>query len=294
MYGDRVSVTIDSHGVIGGGPNAMDTPLSYVSPMITEELILERGIPGVASAPESIGGHIDTRLARGDFEAGSAFGVNGSFGTRYAGNGNSSTTAGRFTTANSKHKFSLVGAVDRADDLGTPEGDILPSGLSRNRGDLSYEYSGDNTGFLVYGGLLETTDAGTPALAMDIRTIDTQMFGTQVSTGLADNVNLDVHLAYNDVEHLMDNFSLRPAPASPMMYRQNFATGSGLTFDIGSTFGIGDYGLRIGIDGVHADHDSVITNPENAMFRILNFSNVQRDVTGLYAVWQNESDLNGW
>ena len=61
MFGDRVSVTIDGLGVISGGPNAMDAPLSYVSPMITEELNLERGVPGVASAPEAIGGHVDAR-----------------------------------------------------------------------------------------------------------------------------------------------------------------------------------------------------------------------------------------
>src|SRR5210317_128820 len=44
MYGDRVSVVIDHLGVISGGPNAMDAPLSYVSPMITEELAVTRGI----------------------------------------------------------------------------------------------------------------------------------------------------------------------------------------------------------------------------------------------------------
>ena len=42
MFGDRVSVNIDGIGVISGGPNAMDAPLSYVSPMITEQLTLER------------------------------------------------------------------------------------------------------------------------------------------------------------------------------------------------------------------------------------------------------------
>ena len=30
MYGDRVAVDIDQLGVISGGPNAMDTPLSYM------------------------------------------------------------------------------------------------------------------------------------------------------------------------------------------------------------------------------------------------------------------------
>ena len=67
MYGDRVSVAIDHMGVVSGGPNAMDAPLSYVSPMITEQLTLERGVPGVASSPEAIGGHVDAKLARGRF-----------------------------------------------------------------------------------------------------------------------------------------------------------------------------------------------------------------------------------
>ena len=48
MYGDRVAVNIDQMGMISGGPNAMDAPLSYMSPMITEELVVERGIASVS------------------------------------------------------------------------------------------------------------------------------------------------------------------------------------------------------------------------------------------------------
>jgi iron complex outermembrane receptor protein len=60
MYGDRVAVDIDQLGVISGGPNAMDAPLSYMSPMMTEELVVSRGIASVSLAPEAIGGHIST------------------------------------------------------------------------------------------------------------------------------------------------------------------------------------------------------------------------------------------
>ena len=58
MYGDRVSVVIDHLGVVSGGPNAMDAPLSYASPMITEDLAVTRGVASVSLAPESIGGHM--------------------------------------------------------------------------------------------------------------------------------------------------------------------------------------------------------------------------------------------
>ena len=67
MYGDRISVVIDHLGVVSGGPNAMDAPLSYVSPMITEALSVTRGVASVSLAPESIGGHVSTTLSRGEF-----------------------------------------------------------------------------------------------------------------------------------------------------------------------------------------------------------------------------------
>ena len=53
MYGDRISVVVDKLGVVSGGPNAMDAPLSYVSPMITDELVVVRGIPSVSLANRS-------------------------------------------------------------------------------------------------------------------------------------------------------------------------------------------------------------------------------------------------
>ena len=67
MYGDRVAVDVDGLGLVGGCPNGMGTPLSYASPMITQELIVDRGIARVSSAPEAIGGHVENSPAeRGD------------------------------------------------------------------------------------------------------------------------------------------------------------------------------------------------------------------------------------
>ena len=294
MYGDRVSISIDDLGMIGGGPNAMDTPLSYVSPMITEDLILERGIPGVASAPESVGGHINAKLARGQFTGSKDFGLTGNIGTRYSGNGDSSTSAARITAANDRHKLSLVAAADRGSDISTPAGDISPSGLSRDRSDLSYAFSGDGTDLLLFAGLLDTRDAGTPALAMDIRVIDTQIFGARLRTELTPQVAIDAKVDYNDVDHLMDNFSLRSAPGGPMRYRQNTTSGSGTNFNVAVTSGIGENSLQLGLDGKRAEHNSFISNPENAMFGIENFSGVHRDITGLFAVWERATGDSDW
>lgn len=288
MYGDRVSVTIDQLGIISGGPNAMDTPLSYMSPMITEELVVERGIASVSSAPESIGGYINTKLARGSFGDGD-FGLSGTLGTRYADNGDISTSAGRLTLANERHRVSLVAELDDANDLSTPEGNIIPSRLNRERYDLSYAFESDDRSLLLFAGMLDTTDTGTPALPMDILYIDSEMFGLQFGTRLTPTLEIEARFAYNDVAHLMDNFSLREAPA-PMRYRQNLTHGSGSQFHLAGLFDLERSELRLGIDGIMADHDSVITNPNMAMFRVNNFSDIQRDVLGVFAEWNLEQD----
>ena len=294
MFGDRVSVSIDGFGVIGGGPNSMDPSLSYVSPMITGQLTLERGIPGVATAPESIGGHVDAVINRGDFSSGGRFDVSGMAGARYANNGDTASLAGRLTAANRAHRFSLVGQADRADDLATPEARIVPSKLSRDRLDMSYAYRDDRNDFQVFAGSLKTDDTGTPALAMDIRYIDSRLYGATFGRQVLPDLNLRAKIGYNDVDHVMDNFSLRPSPDSPMQYRQNRAVGDGFVFALESGYAMGDFSLTAGVDGRFASHDSLITNPNSGMFFINNFNDVERDVVSAFAAIARESADSGW
>ncbi len=294
MYGDRVSVSLDGLGVISGGPNAMDTPLSYVSPMITERLILERGIPGVASAPEAIGGHVDAQLARGAFGIDDRFAASGMVGMRYAENGNTASTAGRLTLANQSHRLSLVGESDRADDQQTPRGEILPSRLERNRYDVSYAFQDDATELLAFAGRLDTDDTGTPALAMDIRYIESELYGINVRRAVSPGVTVEARVGYNDVDHAMDNFGLRPAPDSPMQYRQNRTRGSGTVFTALAEIDFGAVLFTGGIDGRLAEHEALITNPNNPAFAIRNFNDVERDVISAFTKLTQSSVDSGW
>lgn len=280
MYGDRIAIDIDESGIVSGGPNAMDTPLSYLSPMLTEELVVDRGIASVSRAPESIGGYIGTRLARGDF-AEDEFGIAGTLGARYSNNGDVSTSVGRLTFANASHRVSLLAELDNGNSVDTPEGEMRPSELQRERYDLSYGYSSTDSEFLLYAGRLDTEDAGTPALPMDIRYIKTDLFGLQWSRSLTETMSIEGRYAYNDVEHLMDNFGLRQAPPA-MQQRQNLAEGKGTQFSVALLYELSLFDLRVGVDGVLADHDAVITNPNMAMFRVSNFNAVERDVLGAY------------
>lgn len=292
MFGDRVAVDIDQLGVVSGGPNAMDTPLSYMSPMLTEELVVERGIASVSLSPESIGGYISTKLARGRF-GDSGFGSAGTLGTRYSGNGNISTTAARLTLADTYNRVSLIAELDDGDDISTPVGEIRPSGLRRERYDLSYAFDDGDTSLLVFAGQLDTSDAGTPALPMDIRYIETDMAGFQLGKSLSESLTLQGKFAWNDVEHLMDNFSLRGAP-SPMQQRQNLTHGTGTQYELSGLFSGGRGDLHIGIDGILANHDAVITNPNMAMFEVTNFNSIDRDLLGFFAEWRGDVEQSSF
>ena len=284
MYGDRISVVIDHLGVVSGGPNAMDAPLSYVSPMITEELSVIRGIASVSLAPESIGGHVSAMLSRGEFSAGGPD-LSGFAGSRYSANGNVSTSAGRLTLANESHKLSLVAELDDGDTTNTPVGEARPSQLHRERSDLSYAFAGDTASVLLFAGRLDTDDTGTSALPMDIRYIDTALAGAHATVDVNETISLEGRVAWNDVEHVMDNFGLRQAPMAPM-HRQSLTTGTGTQFSIASKISLAGSTLKIGVDATTADHDATVTNPNNAMFRIDNFADVNRNVTSLFAEWQ--------
>ena len=284
LYGDRVAISVDSVPIVTGGPNAMDAPLSYASPLLLDRLSLERGIASVSSATESLGGHIAVDYDRGEHADGGGFMPSGKMQASYASNGDVGSIAIRAVGANDTHKVALLGQRDRADDLEFPGGTLRPTRLERDRYDLSYAYRGDGLDVLVYGGRLDTYDTGTPALPMDIRSIETALGGLQVDAELG-RATLEIAVGYSDVDHVMDNFALRTPPASPAQFRSTHAIGSGYHFRVGGLVRGDVAEWRIGIDGKTAEHTAVITNPSSNAFRIVNFNAAERDVLGIYGQW---------
>ncbi len=286
LYGDRVAVSVDGLGLVTGGPNAMDAPLSYASPLLLEHLSLERGIASVSSAPESVGGHIKVAYDRGEFRDAPEFGFSGAVRTRHATNGNLGSTAARLVAANHRHRVTFLGQRDSAGDLEFPGGRLKPTRLHRERHEISYGLSAGRVQGLVFAGRLDTRDTGTPSLPMDIRYIDTALYGARLSAEFG-RTRLDVAVGYSDVEHVMDNHALRNPPAMPAGFRETLAEGDGYDFRLGTLTRLGAGELQLGIDGRRADYSAIITNPNVPAFRIDNFAGVERDVTGLYLQWNH-------
>ena len=292
MYGDRVSVKLDQAPTLSGGPNAMDSPLTYAPAGLLQELIVYRGITPVSQAQESIGGHMVAQFNRGTFGPEANIEVSGFARAQLTDNGNQSNTDIQVVIANNQHKLSFLNAHNEGDniDAGTDK-TIAGSQHQRDRFDLAYGWKSDSTELTLFAGQLDISNSGTPALAMDIVSVETDLAGLIVNTEI-NSARINMAVAWADVTHSMDNFSLRTAPSMNMAYRSNLATADNLSWSLDVQLPLAFAELKIGTDGNLSSHDSIISNPNNAMFELLNFNDSQRDILGLFA--ELNSNIGDW
>jgi len=295
LYGDRVSINIDHAPSLTGGPNAMDTPLSYTPPMLLKSLEVHRGIAPVSVAQESLGGHMTANLDRGNFSTGNEAEFSGGIFSRFNSTSDGFSNALKSVVANKNHKVSILASHDEGDETRFDSNDeIGGTQYRRSRYDISYGWQNDSTVVEVFAGKLDTRDTGTPALPMDIGHIDSDMVGINL-TKTFDDIVVSGNLSYNHVDHGMDNFSQRTAPM-PAMFRQNKATAHNTAWSLQAKFpmaiGSSEGFLTVGTDGNETVHDSTITNPNNAMFEVKNFEEVERDSYGVFSEW--EGNIGNW
>ncbi|OUS09436.1 hypothetical protein A9Q89_13050 [Gammaproteobacteria bacterium 53_120_T64] len=285
LFGARVAVNMENEAVLSGGPNGMDSPLSYAPPLLLKALAMSPGIASVADSQEAIGGLIVAKLDRGEFADSSTASISGAIASRYGSVDNASNSAAKVVAANDRHKLAILAAFDEGGDAETGGGKTLRnSGYQRERYDLSYGWKKDGSEAELALGKLETSNTGTPALPMDIIAVDTDIANFNGSTQYQ-GLTLRARLGYRHVYHLMDNFSLRDN-ANAMGYRQNAAIGQQFTWGASVEIPFDDDTLILGIDSAETLHDALITNPNMAMFRVKNFADAERDIYGFFTQWR--------
>ncbi|WIO73540.1 TonB-dependent receptor [Porticoccaceae bacterium LTM1] len=292
LSGDRVSISLDGGPVYSGGPNAMDAPLSYAPTSLLSELKVTRGIASVSSAQESIGGHIEAVLDRGDFSTDNHWALSAELTSNYQSASNGTRTAVRTVTANNSHKIAGLFSRDKGNDSEFPGGQLTDTKYKRNRFDFSYGYRTADSNLLLYAGQNSTKDSGTPALAMDIRHIDTDLAGMSFDTEI-NNVKVLGFLSWSQVDHGMDNFSLRTPPAAAD-YRQTQADAEHLSYGVSAELPLAGSSLTVGADASRKDQSATVTNPNNAAFEVINFNRIDRDINGLFAEWHTEYQSLKW
>jgi iron complex outermembrane receptor protein len=161
---------------------------------------------------------------------------------------------------------------------------ISPTDFAKRQFGTDLRYVGDEseTGFSYH--YTDTQDSGTPALPMDIEYIYSHRASLDGEFTLV-GWQADWLLGYTDADHGMTNFEMR-LNSNPKKYRRNNATGITTNFKLALSKECLFGDLEFGADGYFTDHDSVITNPMNSMFEVVNFKDVKDNRFGFFAQWQ--------
>ncbi|GGA65012.1 TonB-dependent copper receptor [Neiella marina] len=286
LYGDRVAVTVDGLGVIGTGPNAMDTPLSYVPMILLDSVELHRGIAPINSAIESLGGAYQINLRPMPTAMTETFESAAAAQVGYRDNGDVGQAAVVVETGNRHHAIQAFFDWRQAsEDTEAGNGKAIePTDYDKWVAGIKYQRNFNSGHWQIWAQRFDTQDSGTPALPMDILYIETDRFGF---AGQFDwqHWQTELQLGYSDGEHLMDNFTMRANGPMMSRMRQNLANSDDLQWSLTTRQNSQQQTIELGFDGLRANHDATITDPTNPMFKISNFSAIEDDKTSVYGNW---------
>lgn len=281
LFGDRLLVKIDGTRIAGAGPNAMDSPLSHALGN-RQEVTLHQGIAPVALGYETLAGAIEINDPAPTFANSAQWQTEGQASAGYFQNNAAKHLGARIDTANRQSYVSLQGQYQDADNYQNGNGIIIPSTFyNRSGAKLAAGYHAGKTKLDAMVGLWNTNESGTPALAMDILFIDALWYQLKLSRKITAQWEAKVKLFGNQNEHVMNNFDLRIAPI-PAMQRTNTVDSKAFGLDASAIKTNNSDSLELGLNIYQQSNNSRITNPNNAMFFIQNFSNIKRRVSSIY------------
>ncbi len=293
MYGVRVATVVNGQTLGGAGPNAMDPPISYALGDL-EKLRVYRGIVPVSVAQESIGGAIVAQNERGEFRNDQAFAADTRLSLGAASVNGSHQLGASTYISNDRHRFALGLVSEAGDDIEYPGGELLPTEYERQRYNLGWGVRMGEHQLQVEYSRTETSDSGTPTLPMDIQWFDGDLLSVSYQWQINANAHLEGEIYGSELDHGMANYSLRPAPATGMRYRQALADASNRGFMVKFKQSDAQGHWLTGIDGVTSTHNTHIRNPNNAAFFVDNFSDAQREVLGIFIerLYQFDEDIS--
>ena len=285
LFGDQNNVSIDGMGYTSGGPNWMDSPLSSIPQSLTESVTLYRGLGSVATIEEGLGGAIAISSRKTGFSENDQWGTLGRVEAGYGANADSWGGSIYAGVHNETNWLDVAASIDKGDDYQFDGGTVAATQYDRKQYRLGYGHRFSRVDINLGAVINRTDESGTPALPMDIIYADSE----QYSAGLDARLNEgELSFKFNtlSVDHVMNNFTLRPPPTGMngmKMLRETLALGESDGFKLTYGRNAGDTGLLFGADGKWEQHDADISNPANDMWYIVNFNNVDRDRFGLFA-----------
>lgn len=284
MYDDRINTQLDGVEIAPACPNHMDPPLHYAAKPLVESIEIYRGIAPVSAGNETIGGAVKAHRKTSHFTDTNEFEYHGDVTAEGQSVDNGYGVGAMVSMANNQHRIHVLGNKEKGDDMKYSDGKVHPSEYERGEAGFGYGYRQGSNEYSIDYLQDNTGNVGTPALPMDIRYMDTRSVSAGYK-GQWDSTRLEAKVYSNHVEHDMTNYHLRD-PANPMMLRYSPSISRTSGVEITTTTAMTDSELKLGVDSDMQKHDARILDPNNAMFYVDNFNDIQRNRIGLFGEWQ--------
>lgn len=287
QFGSRINAVVDGMSWKEVGPNSMDPPLSHIPAALTGNLTLYRGIAPVSSGIETIGGSMFAESRKGEFSSSSEFEHHGRASLGFS-DVDAGISAGLLSTySNDKHRFHASFSHEEGDDYelaGNQSIDpsqydrdayIVGYGMRLGAHELDFNYSNNDTGH-----------TGSASLPMDIMSVKGGVFSAKHRVQLGQGRALESSYYYQDMRHVMNNFTLRPNGSMMGMLRQAHTSVDGGGLSVAFTQPAAGGRLKTGLDLDNSNHDAVITDPSAVAFFVDNFNAVKRDRYSIFSEWK--------
>lgn len=288
LSGDRVAVRLDGMTITPACPNHMDPPLHYAHPSSGDLMALMAGISPVSAGGDHIGGSLLVKTADPEFAQANSMLTKGALGASFLGNQDTTQLHGDLSIAGENSALQYRGSAATADDLRYPGGKVSASGYDTTSHQLRQAWRTDDGFIAVDVGFSATRDAGTPALPMDMIRDDAWRFGMTQKEGF-DWGTLENRVYVHDINHLMDNFTLRPV-APGAMAMEAPATSRDYGWRGGVALPFGENKLLAGMDLHYNEFDAeqMVTSGMMAGLRRDTFEDNRRSRHGLYLEWHQQ------
>jgi len=242
----QLNIMLDGAYVHGGCPNRMDPPTSYADNGAFEEVTVIRGSQTLAYGGGGPGGTILFKRKTPTFTT--AEGIRGKVSGGYRSNSDTSDLNADFSIGNELGYIRIIGNSVHSENYRDGSGDAVRASYQQRGGSFIAGYT-PMTGRLIEVSYdrQETLDALFPGAGMDSPEAINQTLRLRAESetlGALSNVNLEWY--QSNVDHVMDNYSLRPNKGMRMRAPSESNTRGGrINAEWSSDLGL----MKFGLDG---------------------------------------------
>jgi iron complex outermembrane receptor protein len=290
QQGNQLNIIDAGSFTYGGCPNRMDPPASIAAYWRADEVVVERGYSSVTNGPGGSGGTVRLEREAPEFTANKR--LTGNYHVGASGNGGG-TGAGGELSYDLGNGFYVEGGAEyrTADDYKDGSGRTVRSGFTQKSTGLTFGYNKDGVDLALDIDHDRAEDVLYAGAGMDSPYSDTTTFrlrgGVDLDMGALKRV--EGTLFVSNVDHLMDNYSLRPNAGMMVMASPTTSDTHGGKLE--AQFEFGRTKARIGIDHQSNSRFAMMISGSRAVVdagsianaTMLNWPDVTIAQTGLYA-----------